>query len=444
VIDLREARLPGNPRGPGLDLGPVDLLRRATHPADEMVMVRPAAPAIETLAVGGSEHVDLTGVGERLQVPIHRCEADPLPRTAKLGVQLLRTAEGVAVREGGEDRLALTRPALRGGRVAHGSEHTSLHSQLRLTSVMKTDFIIAGAHGNAGRLCQPVALAGSDHEGHATVTHTSVLELRDAACRVGDRVLWREVELTVGAGEFVAILGPNGVGKSTLIKAVLGLIPLSAGTMSVLGRAPGEANDAIGYLPQRRSFPASLRIRGVDVVRLGLDGTRWGIPLPGAHRWSRRARADSARVQEVIRLVGAERYAERPVGELSGGEQQRLLIAQALASRPRMLLLDEPLDSLDLPNQSAIAGLISRICRDDGVTVMMVAHDVNPILRYLDRVVYIAAAGVAVGDPREVITSETLSRLYATPIEVLSTSDGQLVVVGHPEAPAYHTDRHVH
>jgi zinc/manganese transport system ATP-binding protein len=271
-----------------------------------------------------------------------------------------------------------------------------------------------------------------------------LLELRGAAVRIGDRTLWSGVDLTVRKGEFVAVLGPNGVGKSTLIKAVLGLLPLAEGTISVMGEPPGSANDQIGYLPQRRSFDAQLRVRGVDVVRLGLDGNRWGVPVPGASRWSARTRADSARVREVIELVDAAQYAHRPIGRLSGGEQQRLLIAQALASRPRLLLLDEPLDSLDLPNQSAIAALVSRICREDGVTVVMVAHDVNPILGYLDRVVYIASGGAAAGTPREVITSETLSRLYATPIEVLSTSDGQLVVVGQPEPPSHHSDRHTH
>ncbi len=271
-----------------------------------------------------------------------------------------------------------------------------------------------------------------------------LLELRGAAVRIGDRTLWSGVDLTVHKGEFVAVLGPNGVGKSTLIKAVLGLLPLAEGTISVMGEPPGSANDQIGYLPQRRSFDAQLRVRGVDVVRLGLDGNRWGVPVPGASRWSARTRADTARVREVIELVDATEYAHRPVGRLSGGEQQRLLIAQALASLPRLLLLDEPLDSLDLPNQSAIAALVSRICREDGVTVVMVAHDVNPILGYLDRVVYIASGGAAAGTPHEVITSETLSRLYATPIEVLSTSDGQLVVVGQPEPPAHHSDRHTH
>ena len=146
-------------------------------------------------------------------------------------------------------------------------------------------------------------------------------------------------------------------------------LPPSAGSITVLGGEPGPHNEHIGYLPQRRSFDADLQVRGVDVVRLGLDGTRWGLPLPGARRWSARARADEARVHEVIELVDAQRYADRPIGRLSGGEQQRLLIAQALASRPSLLLLDEPLDSLDLPNQSAIAALISRICRDDDVTV---------------------------------------------------------------------------
>ena len=272
----------------------------------------------------------------------------------------------------------------------------------------------------------------------------ALLVLSDAAVRVGERTLWSGVDLTVRAGEFVAVLGPNGTGKSTLVKAILGLVPLAAGSVTVLGQPPGDSNERIGYLPQRRSFDSSLRIRGIDIVRLGLDGNRWGLPLPGASRWSARARADSARVREVIEQVDAADFAHRPVGRLSGGEQQRLLIAQALASRPALLLLDEPLDSLDLPNQSAVAALISRICRQDKVTVVMVAHDVNPILGYLDRVVYIGAGGVAAGKPHDVITSQTLSRLYQTSVEVLTTSDGQLVVVGQPEPPSHHGERHPH
>src|SRR5262249_26724074 len=172
-------------------------------------------------------------------------------------------------------------------------------------------------------------------------------------------------------------------------------------------------------------FDASLRIRGLDVVRLGLDGDRWGLPLPG-----RRSRAAAARVRELVELVGAGGYADRPVGQLSGGEQQRLLIAQALARRPRLLLLDEPLDSLDLPNQSASAALTAKICRSEEVAVMIVAHDVTPILGYLDRVISLGQGGAVSGTPTEVINAATLTSLYRTPIEVLTTSDGRLVVVG--------------
>jgi zinc/manganese transport system ATP-binding protein len=270
----------------------------------------------------------------------------------------------------------------------------------------------------------------------------ALVELRGAAVRAGGRTLWSRVDVSIRSGEFVAVLGPNGVGKSTLVKAVLGLVPLAAGTLTVARSRPGAGSGLIGYLPQRRSFDPQLRVRGVDIVRLGLDGARWGVPLPGASRFSARARADRARVDDVIRLVDAQAYAHRPISQISGGEQQRLLIAQALVSRPRLLLLDEPLDSLDLPNQSAVAALVSRICRQEGVAVMMVAHDVNPILTYLDRVVYIASGGVATGRPHDVITGPTLTRLYGTPVEVLTTSDGRLVVVGQPEAPADHSDRH--
>jgi zinc/manganese transport system ATP-binding protein len=264
----------------------------------------------------------------------------------------------------------------------------------------------------------------------------------DAAVRMGRRLIWSNLTLRIPAGEFVAVLGPNGVGKSTLLKAALGLLPLAAGSASILGRPPGQSGHAIGYLPQRRSFDAGLRVRGVDIVRLGRDGERWGMPLPGATRYLPSRRRAQQRVDEVIELVGAGDFARRPIGEVSGGEQQRLLIAQALVRRPSLLLLDEPLDSLDLPNQVSVVALVSRICREQGVTVLLVAHDVNPILTYLDRVVYIAHGGAVSGSPSEVITSGTLSDLYGTPIEVLRTSDGRLVVVGQPEAPAHHSDRH--
>jgi zinc/manganese transport system ATP-binding protein len=271
------------------------------------------------------------------------------------------------------------------------------------------------------------------------------IELDGAGVRIGGRTIWSGVSMRMACGEFVALLGANGSGKSTLLKAVLGSLPLAAGRVSVLGRPPGAANAEIGYLPQRRSFDQGTRLRGSDIVRLGLDGDNWGLELPLAWgRWGRRRRAARERVAQVIEMVGACAYADRPIGELSGGEQQRLLIAQALVRRPALLLLDEPLDSLDLPNQAAVASLVAGICRQAGVAVLLVAHDVNPLLRYLDRVVYLAAGRAVEGPVEQVITTATLSALYGVPIEVLRASDGRLVVVGQPEAPAHHHDRHAH
>jgi zinc/manganese transport system ATP-binding protein len=269
-----------------------------------------------------------------------------------------------------------------------------------------------------------------------------VVRFEEAAVRLGGRTVWSHVDLEVGAGQFVAVLGPNGVGKSTLIKVILGILPLAEGRVTVLGRPPGDSGRDIGYLPQRRSFDRGLRVRGVDVVRMGSDGDRWGVPFPGGDSLFAGRRRDRDRVAEVIDLVGATSYAKRPIGQMSGGEQQRLLIAQALVRRPRLLLLDEPLDSLDLPNQAAVAALVSDISTRYGITVLIVAHDVNPIVSYLDGVIYVARGGAVAGPPDQVITSETLSALYQTPIEVLRTSDGGMVVVGQPEAPAHHADRH--
>jgi zinc/manganese transport system ATP-binding protein len=261
--------------------------------------------------------------------------------------------------------------------------------------------------------------------------------------RLAGHTIWSDVCVTIEQGEFVALLGANGSGKSTLLKVALGALALASGSARVLGHPPGRANQSIGYVPQRHSFDEGTPLRGSDIVRLGLDGDRWGLPL--ALPWGRprgRRRAARARVSEAIELVDAGAYAARPIGQCSGGEQQRLLIAQALVSRPRLLLLDEPLDSLDLPNQAAVTALVHRICSEAHVAVLLVAHDVNPLLPYLDRVVYLASGQAVEGTVAEVITSETLSRLHGVPVEVLEASDGRLVVVGQPEAPALHHDRH--
>ena len=298
----------------------------------------------------------------------------------------------------------------------------------------------------------PVALAETSVEarpplGEPEVTRPGrtagpVIELIGAEARRGGRKIWSDVELSVASGEFVALLGPNGAGKTTLLRVLLGLLELSAGTARVLGQRPGTKNSRVGYLPQRRTFDAATRVRGVDVVRLGLDGRRWGVPLPAIGRFGARGTDARERVKEMIELVGADSYARRAIGELSGGEQQRLLIAQALVRDPALLILDEPLDSLDLSNQAQVAALVQRVCRERGVAVVLVAHDVNPLLPYLDRVIYLAGGHALAGTPDEVISSERLSALYRTPIEVLRTSDGRMVVVGAPEAPFAHGPRH--
>jgi len=264
-----------------------------------------------------------------------------------------------------------------------------------------------------------------------------VVRLRDAAVRLGGRVIWGGASLDIAAGEFVAILGPNGAGKSTLLLLLLlGLLRPSAGGVEVLGRQPRRGDPAIGYVPQRRTLNAELAVRGRDLVALGIDGHRWGFALPGWPGGAGR-RASRARVQEVLETVEAAGYADRPIGQLSGGERQRLLLAQALVGRPRLQLLDEPLASLDLRNQVAIARLVARLARAEGITALLVAHDVNPLLPVVDRVLYIAGGRAAIGTPDELITTERLSRLYDAPVEVVRDSRGRVFVVGLEDETAH-------
>ena len=272
-------------------------------------------------------------------------------------------------------------------------------------------------------------------------TH-AVVEVRDAAVRLGARTIWTGLNLTVAPGEFTAILGPNGAGKSTLLKVLLGLVPLSGGAAQVLGAPPGQRREQVGYLPQHRQLETAARIRAREIVRLGLTGSHWGVPVPFLRREARLA--ESRRVDEVVELVGAGTYAHRPFGELSGGEQQRILIAQAVVRRPGLLILDEPLDSLDLPNQAAVVTLIRDVCSREKVAALLVAHDVNPMVFALDQVLYMANGQAFQGPVNTVITTERLTALFGVPIEVLITRDGRRVVVGQPEAPHHHGHRHDH
>lgn len=242
-----------------------------------------------------------------------------------------------------------------------------------------------------------------------------------ATLAFGGREVWRELSVAFGEGSFVAILGPNGSGKTSLLRVVLGLAPLDAGSVEVFGSPPHRGNPAIGYVPQQHNFDRDLPLRGRDLVKLGLDGHRWGIGRPN--------RDTARRVDEAISSVAAQEYANAPVGRLSGGEQQRLRIAQALVGDPKLLLCDEPLAHLDLRHQREIAGLIGGWQRDTGRTVLFVTHDVNPILPVVDRVLFVVRGRWAAGTPDEVLTSERLSDLYESHIDVLRVH-GRILVVG--------------
>ena len=262
--------------------------------------------------------------------------------------------------------------------------------------------------------------------------HADIVAFQDAAVQLGKRTVWRQATFQIEPGEFVAILGPNGAGKSTLLRLLLGLLRPSEGSVSVLGRAPWRGNAAIGYVPQRRLLDADLPVRGRDLVMLGLNGLRWGFSLPGPAR-----RQQHARVEATLDAVEATAYADRPIGQLSGGEQQRLFLAQALVGQPRLLLLDEPLASLDLRSQLGISHLISQLARERGFTVMLVTHDVNPVLPVVDRVLYLARGHVAIGAVDEIITTQKLSSLYGAPVEVLHDSQGRVFVVGLEEVEGH-------
>ena len=250
----------------------------------------------------------------------------------------------------------------------------------------------------------------------------SVVAFEDAAVAFGRRTVWSAANFRLAPGEFVGLIGPNGTGKSTLLRVLLGQVPLARGRVRVLGKPPGRGNTAIGYVPQRRTLAADLAVRGFDLVMLGLVGDRWGFgPASARERHA---------VEEAIEAVGATAYAYRPVGLLSGGEQQRLQIAQALLTQPRLLLLDEPLASLDLKSQHEIVHLVERLRVERRMAVIMVAHDLNPLLEMLDGIVFILDGRVIAGSLDDVVRSDLLSELYDTPVHVHVTSDGHRFVVG--------------
>lgn len=265
----------------------------------------------------------------------------------------------------------------------------------------------------------------------STPAATPALSLHGARISFGERTLWDRLDLEVQRGEFIAVLGPNGSGKTTLVRVLLGLLPLSAGEVRIGGHEPRRGSPTIGYVPQQKALDPDTPLRGRDLVGLGLDGHRLGLGLTG-----RRAR--QARVDAALEAVGGTAYANSPVGRLSGGEQQRLRVAQALVGDPDVLLCDEPLLSLDIAHQRIVTQLIDGRRRSAGTAVMFVTHEINPVLPLVDRVLYLVNGRFRIGPPAEVMTSEVLSELYGTQVDVLRVRD-RIVVVG---AEAH--DEHCH
>ena len=251
-----------------------------------------------------------------------------------------------------------------------------------------------------------------------------LLRLDDVSVRLGGRQILGDVSLGIAPGEFTGLIGPNGAGKTTLLKVILGLQPVTSGRVLLDGAPRSHRDTSIGYVPQKLAIEPDMPLRVRDVVSLGIDGNKFGIRLP--------SRARRELVDEMLTAVGAQRYANARVGELSGGEQQRVMIAHALISRPRLLLLDEPLANLDISSEQGIVSVLARLARSERIAVLLSAHDMNPLMPVMDRIIYVAAGRVAVGRTDDVVQPEVLSRLYGQHVDVIRVH-GRVLVVAAPE-----------
>lgn len=265
----------------------------------------------------------------------------------------------------------------------------------------------------------------------------NVIELDRVTLAIGGRQVLVNNSFAIKSGEFVGVLGPNGAGKTTLMRAILGLLSPTAGQLRVFGGPPRRGNPHIGYLPQVRTVVSDLRVRGIDFIASSLQGERWGLPVL--------RRADRLKVDAMLAEVGARELAERSLSDMSGGERQRLMLAQALLGEPRLLLLDEPLISLDYRHQEAVIDLVRRFAHDRNITVLFSAHELNQLIGALDRVLYLGNGQAALGTVDEVVTAPVLSRLYGTEIDVVR-ADGHIFVLsrGRDVERADHLHDHGH
>ena len=266
----------------------------------------------------------------------------------------------------------------------------------------------------------------------------TALSFDNVSISLGRRRILSGVSFAIAPGEFVGVMGPNGAGKTTMLRAALGLVPAEQGSITVLGASPRRGNPAIGYVPQSRRATAQLTINGAELLRSAHNGERWGLPLPSA--------ADRAEVAEALARVGATDLARRPVSELSGGERQRLFIAQALVGKPKLLLLDEPLISLDPAHQRSVVELVRAVSRELGAAVLFSAHEINPLLRAVDKVLYLGNGAARIGTIDEVVNEAVLTDLFRTPVRVIR-AEGRIFVIaedGSLEAHDHDHDHHDH
>jgi zinc/manganese transport system ATP-binding protein len=251
-----------------------------------------------------------------------------------------------------------------------------------------------------------------------------LLRLDHVGVRLGGREILRDVSLTIRPGEFTGLIGPNGAGKTTLLRIMLGLQAVTRGAVLIDGEPRAHRDASIGYVPQKLGIEPDTPLRVRDVVSLGVDGHKFGVRLP--------SRARRELVDDMLTAVGARRFADARIGELSGGEQQRVMIAHALIGRPRLLLLDEPLANLDISGEQGIVSVLARLAKAEGIAVLLSAHDMNPLMPVMDRIAYVAGGRVAVGRTEDVVTTEVLSRLYGQHVDVIRVH-GRVLVVAAPE-----------
>lgn len=257
----------------------------------------------------------------------------------------------------------------------------------------------------------------------------SLLAIKNATLTLDQRVLWSDLNLDVAPGEFIAVIGSNGSGKTSLLKAILGQLKLDSGEILFENTKISLGDSNIGYIPQQRTLEEANDVLVSDLVRFGLAGHKLGFFLPSSKA--------KAKVVEALRCADAEDFANKSFGKLSGGEQQRVRIAQAIVGEPKLLLCDEPLSALDMQQQQIISALIKREAREHETAVLFVTHDVNPVLDMVDRVLYLANGRFSIGSPDQVLTSEVLSKLYGAPIDVIR-NQGRIVVVGATEHDHHH------